>query len=135
VFPTGSTQFLFRSRDVIGRSPRGTAPAGQLTPNSQYGNVYHIFCQSLHGPDVVLTSSVDIVRSGGLAVKIMIDSTVCAGHGRCQAVAPRLFALDDEGYSQVIRPPTPADADDARNAALSCPEGAISLAPEGTEAT
>jgi ferredoxin len=63
-------------------------------------------------------------------VKLTVDGTRCTGHGRCYTAAPDLLGFDDEGYvtarDQVIDVP-----DDqipyAREAAGSCPEGAITL--------
>ena len=31
--------------------------------------------------------------------RISLRSGVCSGHARCNAVAPALFPLDDDGYS------------------------------------
>ena len=64
-------------------------------------------------------------------MKLTVDVDICRGHGRCYSLAPGLLEDDDEeGYvsvrGQVID--VPADqADYARNAADSCPEGAIDL--------
>jgi ferredoxin len=51
------------------------------------------------------------------------------GHGMCYSLAPNVFADDDEGYGQVIGDGevAPARADEARNGAANCPEGAISV--------
>jgi ferredoxin len=60
-------------------------------------------------------------------MKIEVDLTVCAGHGRCYAVAPEIFEPDDEGYSIVIlKGPVPAELEGAaRKAVEDCPERAI----------
>jgi ferredoxin len=46
----------------------------------------------------------------------------------CNAVAPELFPLDDEGYS-ILEPQVVAagDLQLARNGVAACPEGALSL--------
>jgi ferredoxin len=63
-------------------------------------------------------------------VKIKVDAGLCTGHGRCYTVAPDLLSYDDEGFvtirgTAVEVPPDQSDA--AREAANSCPEGAITL--------
>jgi ferredoxin len=63
-------------------------------------------------------------------MKLTVSGELCMGHGRCYSLAENLLEYDDEGYvtarGQVVD--VPADlADDARNAAGSCPERAIQL--------
>ena len=62
-------------------------------------------------------------------MKVRIDSERCQGHGRCYDLAASLFGDDDEGYGLVLGDGTvpPGLADDARLAALNCPEHAIDL--------
>jgi ferredoxin len=61
-------------------------------------------------------------------VKITVDAGLCTGHGRCYTVAPDLLDYDDEGFvsikGQTMEVP-PGQEGAARDAALSCPEGAI----------
>jgi ferredoxin len=63
-------------------------------------------------------------------MKLSIDGALCRGHGRCYSLAEDLLEDDDEGFvtarGQIIDVP-PDQADDARNAAGSCPEHAITL--------
>jgi ferredoxin len=63
-------------------------------------------------------------------MKLSIDGALCRGHGRCYSLAEDLLADDDEGFvtarGQIIDVP-PDQVDDARNAAGSCPEHAITL--------
>jgi len=41
-------------------------------------------------------------------VRIVLDSDLCTGHGRCYSLAPELFDADDEGHSVVAgRPELP----------------------------
>jgi ferredoxin len=61
-------------------------------------------------------------------VKLTVDNEMCTGHGRCYTVAPDLLEYDDEGFvsirGQTIEVPAGQESA-ARDAALSCPEGAI----------
>ncbi len=61
-------------------------------------------------------------------MKISLDRSKCSGHAMCNAVAPELFPLDDEGYS-ILQPQVVAagDLQLARNGVAACPEGALSL--------
>jgi ferredoxin len=63
-------------------------------------------------------------------MKLSISAELCRGHGRCYSLAEDLLEDDDEGFvtarGQIIDVPDD-QADDARNAAASCPEGAILL--------
>jgi ferredoxin len=63
-------------------------------------------------------------------MKISVDASLCRGHGRCYTLAEDFLEDDDEGFV-TIRGRTvevPADQEeDVRNAAGSCPEGAIRL--------
>lgn len=58
--------------------------------------------------------------------RVTIDAEKCQGHGRCVLIAPDYFDVDDAGAGLVVRGEI-ADTDlaDIREAALSCPEGAI----------
>ena len=61
-------------------------------------------------------------------MRIRVDTDLCSGQARCNATAPGIYALNDEGYN---------DTDDtevhdrdlvaASRGALACPEGAITL--------
>jgi len=66
-------------------------------------------------------------------VKLQIEVGLCQGHGRCYDLAPGLFGDDEEGYGTVLGDGVvpPEQQDDARRAALNCPEHAIALV-EGT---
>ena len=62
-------------------------------------------------------------------MKVKIDAGLCQGNGRCSDLAPALFGEDEEGNGKVLgdgRVP-PGQEDDARRAALNCPEHAIEL--------
>lgn len=61
-------------------------------------------------------------------MKIRVDSRLCSGHARCNAVAPNLFRLNDEGYNDSDDVEVgEAELQDAMRGALACPEGAISI--------
>ena len=64
-----------------------------------------------------------------IPLKIKIDAALCQGHGRCYDLAPVLFGDDEEGYGKVLGDGVvpPEKRDDARRAALNCPEHAVSL--------
>ena len=63
-------------------------------------------------------------------MKLTIEAARCTGHGRCYTLAPQLLTDDEEGFvaerGQAIDVPPGLEAA-ARDAALSCPEGAISI--------
>jgi ferredoxin len=62
-------------------------------------------------------------------MKITIDVSKCAGHGRCYSFAPELIESDDEGCGVAEGKPVPAElAESARQAAGSCPESAVLIA-------
>jgi ferredoxin len=62
-------------------------------------------------------------------MKVQIGTDLCQGHGRCYDLAPALFDDDADGYGQVLGDGvvSPEMEDDARRAALNCPERAITL--------
>jgi ferredoxin len=58
----------------------------------------------------------------------VIDTDVCAGHGRCYALAPDAFEPDDSGYGRVIAGPQDAGNRAAmEEIASQCPEQAITV--------
>ena len=62
-------------------------------------------------------------------MKVTVDQEKCQGHGRCHALAPDLFDLDDYGMSTptnggVVAPDREADI---RLAVANCPEYAIQI--------
>jgi ferredoxin len=61
-------------------------------------------------------------------VKLRVDSTACVGHGRCYALAPEVFAPDDDGHSLLLIEDVPPHLEEkARTAEANCPERAITL--------
>jgi ferredoxin len=65
-------------------------------------------------------------------VKVRINTELCQGHGRCYDLAPGSFGDDEEGYGQVLGDGIvqPGSEQDARLAAVNCPERAIELIEE-----
>lgn len=61
-------------------------------------------------------------------MKVQVDPETCVGHGRCYTLAPELFSADDAGHSVVRQASVPPEAEQqARTAAASCPERAITV--------
>ena len=62
-------------------------------------------------------------------MKVFVDSERCQGHTLCAMIAPDSFELSDiDGTSSPTSESVPADQEDVvREAALSCPEQAISI--------
>lgn len=61
-------------------------------------------------------------------MRIRVDRSICQGHALCAGVAPELFTLDDEGYSNVGDVEIPAGSEDlARRGMETCPERAIMI--------
>jgi ferredoxin len=61
-------------------------------------------------------------------MKVLVDSTLCAGHGQCAALGPDLFTLDDFGYAEQPDSQIPEHLiDQAKRGAEACPERAITL--------
>lgn len=63
-------------------------------------------------------------------MKLTVSSDLCRGHGRCYDLAEDFLDDDDEGFVTVrgLTVDVPTDqVEDVRNAAASCPEGAITI--------
>jgi ferredoxin len=57
-----------------------------------------------------------------------VDRDRCQGHGLCNAVAPEIYELDDDGYCIIGEVELPADQlAQARLGAKNCPEMAITV--------
>jgi ferredoxin len=63
-------------------------------------------------------------------VKLRVDADRCTGHGRCYTLAPDFLMCDDEGFVTIrgsaVDVPLGLE-DQAHDAAISCPEGAITI--------
>jgi ferredoxin len=61
-------------------------------------------------------------------MKIRVDPELCSGHAVCNAQAPELFSLDDDGYSNIGSLEVPPGMEElARRGMLACPERAITI--------
>jgi ferredoxin len=60
-------------------------------------------------------------------MKVRVDDERCRGHGMCTTLCPDVFAINDDGYSEVQVPEVPAGQEAAAREAIECcPEQAIS---------
>src|SRR4051812_8782619 len=70
----------------------------------------------------------DGAQQKGSTMKVSIDTAKCAGHARCNVVAPNVYTLDDEGYARPYDGEVPPGLErEAREGAEACPERAIAL--------
>ena len=61
--------------------------------------------------------------------RVEVDRDRCVGSGTCEALAPAVFEVDDEGVLAVLRPePGEDDLIDVRDAVTACPTRALALA-------
>jgi len=61
-------------------------------------------------------------------LRVRIEKAQCTGNARCNAVAPHLFPLDDDGYIAIEGfEVAPGDEVMARRGAKACPERIISI--------
>jgi ferredoxin len=68
------------------------------------------------------------LRPWEVVLKVRADHTLCAGHAQCNATAPELFTLDDDGYVAIDEIDVPAGSEDlARRGVAACPERALQI--------
>jgi ferredoxin len=61
-------------------------------------------------------------------MRISVDAQRCSGHARCNAAAPDIYELNDDGYSAIRQLDVPAGMEAAASAgAAVCPEQAITI--------
>ncbi|RBY74726.1 ferredoxin [Geodermatophilus sp. TF02-6] len=61
-------------------------------------------------------------------MRIAADRERCVGSAACEALAPELFCVGDDGVVRVLRPePGRAEEDVVRDTVDQCPTGALSL--------
>ena len=59
-------------------------------------------------------------------MKVILDTAMCTGHGRCYSLAPEVFAPDDEGHSLLVASEVPESLrDETLVGVQNCPERAI----------
>jgi len=64
-------------------------------------------------------------------MRVSIHKEKCQGHSRCAIIAADVFDVDDLGKAAVLLDPCPEEfRAAAEEAALSCPEGAITVSPD-----
>jgi ferredoxin len=84
----------------------------------------------LYGAARVGSIEAERLIQGGI-VRAVVDETLCQGHARCNAMAPEIFDLDDWGHARPgDHAVPPGMEEDAARAVRSCPELAISIAPD-----
>jgi ferredoxin len=61
--------------------------------------------------------------------RIEVDRDRCVGSGTCEALAPAVFEVDDDGVLAVLRAePGEPELTDVRDAVAACPTRALTLA-------
>lgn len=61
--------------------------------------------------------------------RIVVDRDRCIGSGTCEALAPAVFEVDDDGVMTVLHPePGDEELPDVEDAVAACPTRALSLA-------
>ncbi|MBF6217042.1 ferredoxin [Nocardia abscessus] len=60
-------------------------------------------------------------------MRIVADRTLCAGHGMCEALAPDLFRVGDDGIVAPADTAAPPDRELLELVVDSCPVGALRL--------
>jgi len=68
-------------------------------------------------------------------MKLKVDKDICIGCGACQATAPDVFEINDEGLADVIVEEVPEELnEDAIDAKEGCPVDAIEEVEDEKEA-
>lgn len=60
-------------------------------------------------------------------MEVRVDTTKCQGIGLCEATAPDVFQVGDDGVSHVVNQPSEEQRAAAELAVRSCPTGALSI--------
>jgi ferredoxin len=67
-------------------------------------------------------------------MKVLINTSGCVGHARCNNIAPALYPLDDNGYIASSGFNVPAGQEGlAQRGARACPERVIEVRDTATE--
>jgi ferredoxin len=62
------------------------------------------------------------------AMRVVVDRVKCTGLGICEAAAPAVFEIDDEGDLVILREQiSPEQLDEVKEAVLGCPTAALKL--------
>ncbi len=60
-------------------------------------------------------------------MRVVIDSELCNGHGRCVELLPSVFAFDDDDFGTVRGDAELPERSELERVAALCPELAISI--------
>jgi len=61
-------------------------------------------------------------------MKVLCEVDLCQGHGRCEALAPDVFTLDDNGFlKQAVIEVAPGLEQQARIGVECCPEEVLTI--------
>ena len=61
-------------------------------------------------------------------MKVGVDRDRCVGSGTCEALAPDVFEVDDDGVLRLLREePADGEQSDVRDAVTACPTRALTL--------
>lgn len=63
-------------------------------------------------------------------MRVVVDRTLCRGHGQCSFVAPDVFDIDDEGVMHCDERPPDSRSAAVEEAVRFCPELALSIAED-----
>jgi ferredoxin len=67
-----------------------------------------------------------------MAMRIVVDTGLCQGHGVCMGESPEVFSVTREGKLTVLNERPPAALREQLEAAVKyCPTGALSIQEEG----
>ena len=59
--------------------------------------------------------------------RVLVDRERCVGSGTCEALAPDLFEVGDDGVVELLRPAPDGDDAEVRDAVSACPTRALSI--------
>ena len=62
-------------------------------------------------------------------MRVIVDRTVCVGHGQCEVAAPEVFSVNDDGELELNENPPESERANVENAVRQCPVGALTLEP------
>jgi ferredoxin len=61
-------------------------------------------------------------------MRVTVDESRCEGHGMCEALAPDVFALGEDGVARVLHDPVPDSlAESAESGVRACPVAALDI--------
>ncbi|WP_375481345.1 ferredoxin [uncultured Mycobacterium sp.] len=62
-------------------------------------------------------------------MKIVVDRTRCSSIGNCEAIAPDIFEIADDGALKILQPDVPEERrTEIEQACMDCPTQALSIA-------